>query len=364
MRGEKNSQVSMMCLVSPNGFVPKDHPLRRIKRLADDALHSMDDEFTAMYSERGRPSIPPERLLKSILLTALYSIRSDRQLCEQVQYNLLFRWFLDMDMEESSFDASTFSHNRDRLMNHDIASLFLASVVSQARTARLLSAEHMSVDGTLIEAWASVKSFKPKESNDDKAHSDSNGWKDFKGQKRSNKTHQSVTDPESRLMRKGFGKEAKLNFSGHALMENRNGLVLDFCIEEANGKIETEAALNMLRKVSGKTRLTIGADAGYDTKGFVASCRELNITPHVTEFGKFGKGNGRRKSAIDKRTTRHSGYEMSQVVRRRIEEIFGWLKCFGGLRRSRFKGRARTELYGKFAVSALNLIKMAKLMGS
>jgi transposase len=333
--------------------VPKSHPLRQVKKLADRALGQLSGVFAAMYAETGRPSVPPERLLKSQLLIALFSVRSDRQFCEQLDYNLLFRWFLDMELDEASFDASTFSRNRERLIRHEVAERFLAAIVEQARKDRLLSSEHFSVDGTLIEAWASMKSFRPK---DGPPPGDSNGWSDFKGTKRSNDTHASTTDPEARLARKGGGHEAKLAFSGHALMENRNGLLLDFVVAPADGYAERREALVLLGKLPGSRRKTVAADKSYDTTGFVAECRKLGVTPHVT-----ANAHRYKRSAIDHRTTRHSGYEVSQVVRRRIESIFGWMKAFGGLRRTRVRGVARTQLQARLAAAAYNLLRMGRL---
>lgn len=340
----------MLCHISLESRVPPSHPLRAIKRLADRALADIDAKLSAMYSSRGRHSVPPERLLKATLLMALYSVRSERQLCEQLEYNLLFRWFLGMDILESTFHPTTFTKNRARLMDHDIARAFFEAVVAGARRGNLLSEEHFSVDGTLIEAWASMKSFRPK----DEATGDSNGWADFKGQKRSNKTHQSQTDAEARLTRKGRGKEAKLAFMGHALMENRNGLLLDFCVTQASGTAERDAALSMASELASPvgTCVTLGADKGYDARAFIDSCTEQGIEAHIAR-----KKNSTQAASIEDCTR----YKASQVVRRRVEEIFGWLKTVGGLRRTRYRGRARTELYGLLAGAALNLMRIARL---
>lgn len=335
-------------MLNPEEVVPADHPLREVKALADEALRRLDAQFERMYAQKGRPSVPPERLLKSMLLMALYSVRSDRQLCEQVQYNLLFRWFLDMDMTEAVWDRSTFSHNRERLLEHDVARELFGAVVEQARERGLVSAEHFSVDGTLVEAWASKKSFRPKDDDDD----DQNGWGDFRGKKRSNDTHESKTDPEAKLMRKGNGREAKLSYMAHALMENRHGLLVDFCVTEANGYAEREAALDMLDAQPPAAKRTMGGDAGYDAREFVEQCRARGVTPHVAQ---------KPRSAIDQRTTRFAGYEASQRVRKRIEQVFGWGKCVGGLARSRFKGRRRTELGALFVGIAYNLLRLSKL---
>ena len=351
MRGSQPRQTSLLCLVDLEKLIPQNHPLRAIKPMADDALERLSRSLDRMYSKTGRPSVPPERLLKGMLLVALYSIRSEVQFCEQLRYNFLFRWFLDMDMLDEPFDHCAFSDNRDRLIRHEATAKFFRKVVEQAEEAGLMSGDHFSVDGTLIEAWASMKSFRPKD--DDDNDRDSNGWADFKGHKRSNETHESKTDPEAKLMRKGRGKEAKLSFAEHALTENRNGLVKDLQVTEANGRCEREAALEMV-KAHVAPGSTIGADSAYNTKDFVAKCRERGVTPHVA-----GK---KEHSAIDARTTRHPGYGASQKVRKRIEQVHGWLKTIGGLRKSRYKGRAKTQLYAFMAGAAYNLLRMTKLI--
>ncbi|MEM7156210.1 MAG: IS5 family transposase [Myxococcota bacterium] len=282
--------------------------------------------------------------------------RSERQLCEQLQYNLLYRWFLDMDMVEDAFDHSTFAKNRDRLLEHEVAVRFFDAVVDQARSAGLMSSEHFSVDGTMIEAWASAKSFRPKDDDDD----DHNGWSDFRGKKRSNETHESKTDPEARLWRKGNGREAKLCFGGNALMENRHGLLVDFRIDIMNGRLERDAALEMLAcNVGEGPGVTVGADKNYDTKAFVAELRRRGFTPHVTQNITEHRG-----SAIDGRTTRHAGYAISQRVRRRIEEIFGWFKTVGGLRRTRFRGTERTQMAAYILGKAYNILRISRLMAA
>ena len=341
----------MLCLVSPESRVPPDHPMRAIKKLAERALRELSPVFDEMYADSGRPSVPPERLLKGLLLIALYSIRSERQFCEQLDYNLLFRWFLDMDMMEPAFDASTFSRNRERLMEHEVAALFFAAVRDQG--AELMSREHFSVDGTLLDAWASLKSFRPKGEDDD---GDGNGWGQFRGDKRSNETHESKTDPESKLARKGDGQPAKLSFCAHALMENRNGLLVSLLVTEANGTAERDAAIEMVAEQTDGSRVTLGADKGYDTRDFVARCREHGITPHVAK-----NQHARRRSAIDARTTRHIGYDLSQRVRKRVEQIWGWMKTTGGLRKTRYRGVRRTQLAAHFIGSAYNLLRIAKL---
>lgn len=350
MRGKPSHQTTMLSLVSPETVVPAEHPLRRIKALADVALAGMTRKLDRMYSKGGRRSIPPETLLKSRLLMALYSVRSDRQFCEQLGYNLLFRWFLDMSLADAPFDASTFSKNQERFLAHRIAGEFFNRIVAQADAEGLLSEDHFSVDGTLIEACASTKSFKPKDDQDD---GDGNGWSDFKGNALSNDTHESKTDPEARMARKGSGKEAKLSFAGHALMENRFGLVRGLCVTLATGTCEREAAVDLLDRLPRRPRRTIGADAGYNTKSFVRQMRERGITPHVA---------GKSRSAIDRRTTGTTGYAVSQAVRKRIEQIFGWCKTVAGMRRSRWKGRRRTEAAMYFAATAYNLVRMQRLM--
>ncbi len=365
----------MLALVSLEDRVPPDHPLRRLKPLTKRALHALDDVFDEMYADSGRPSIPPERLLKAMLLMALYSVRSERQFCEQLRYNMLFLWFLDMDMTEGAFDSSTFSKNRQRMLDHDVARKFFDAVVEVADEEGLLSSEHFSVDGSLIRAWGSTKSFRPKD--DDSG--DNNGFADFKGTKRTNDTHESKTDPDARLFRKGRGKEAHLNHMGHVLMENRHGLVTDFELTEASGTAERDAGIEMVdreqqrrarkrrktkkkqRKASKKRnrkgrRITLAADKGYDTRKFVRDCRERGVTPHVAQNEYPG-----RRSAIDGRTTHHPGYKVSSTARLLIEKIFGWLKTIGGFRRSRFRGRPKTRAAGLMATAAFNLLRISKL---
>src|SRR4051794_36356174 len=294
----------MLSLVTPEKRVPEDHPLRQVKILAEEALRTLSPVFEQMYSSVGRPSIPPERLLKATLLMALYTVRSERMLCEQIEYNLLFRWFLDMNMDESTFDPTTFTKNRQRLLEHDVARRFFQAVVAQAEAAGLMSREHFTVDGTLIEAWASIKSFRRKdEKPGDRPPPDDPGnpTVNFRGEKRSNETHESKTDPEARLARKSKNTAAILAYSQHALMENRNGLLVDLRIAPANGTAERDVALEMLdEELPGSKRITLGGDKGYDTRDFVAQCRERNVTPHVAQ-----NITKHRDSAIDDRTTRH-----------------------------------------------------------
>jgi transposase len=361
MRGTDTKQGSMFTVLSPEKRVPKDHPLRPLKRMCDEALSRMSPLFDAMYSTVGRPSIPPERLLKSTLLMALYTVRSERLFCEQLDYNILFRWFLDMNLDEESFDHSSFTRNRDRLLLHDIAKEFFCTVVEQARAAGLLSDDHFSVDGTLIEAWASLKSFRKKgEKPEDRPPPDDPGNPSvsFHGEKRSNATHASTTDPESKLARKSNATAAKLSYSQHALIENRNGLLVDIRVAEANGRAEREVALEMIgSSVPGTRRITVGGDKGFDTRDFVGECRRRNVTPHVAQNITKQRG-----SAVDGRTTRHPGYEISQRFRKRIEEVWGWTKTVANFRKTRFKGRLRTEMASYFVGAAYNLLRMSRLL--
>ena len=361
MRGTKAPQSSMLCLISSESRVPDRHPLRAVKKLVDAVLKDLAPVFEGMYAKIGRPSIPPESLLKATLLIALYSVRSDRMFCEQLDYNLLFRWFLDMDMTEDAFHPTTFTKNRERLMDHDVAREFFALVVGQAKAAGLMSSEHFSVDGTLIEAWASLKSFKPKDEPAEEqppVDGAKNPTVDFHGEKRGNDTHESTTDPEARLARKGNGKEARLSYAQHVLMENRNGLIADMCLTHAHGRAEVEAAYMMLeRNDPTRRRRTVAADKGYDTRDFVDGCRRIGVTPHVAR--NTGRSGG---SAIDRRTSRHEGYRISQRFRKRIEEIFGWEKTVANLRKTRFRGKQRIEMAALFVGAAYNLLRMAKLM--
>lgn len=365
MRGINDPQGFMFSYLSPEQRVPQNHPIRAIKGQADAVLKRMTRIFDRMYSKVGRPSIPPERLLKAQILIALFSVRSDRQFCEMLDYNILFRWFLDMNMEEASIDATTFTKNRDRLLEHKVAHRFFQAIVRRARKAELLSEEHFSVDGTLIEAWASMKSFRPKEESEKdcpRTYDDpGNPTINFRGEKRRNDTHQSTTDPECRLMRKSNGQEAKLSYGAHALRENRNGFLVDLTVSLAGNRAERTEAVTMVKKLKQRDIpvKTVGADKGYDTKEFVKDMRIQKITPHVAANIERRGG-----SAIDGRTTRHEGYKVSQRIRKKIEEIFGWLKTVGGLRKSRFRGRARTELQALLAGAAYNLMRMSRLIAA
>jgi transposase len=362
MRGEVTKQASMLSLMVPEQRVPSDHPLRVIKAIADTALAALSSKFDEIYASEGRPSIPPERLLKGCLLIAFFTIRSERQFSEQLNYNLLFRWFLDMSMDESVFDPSTFAKNRDRLLSAQVAQRFFELVWDQAKRAGLTSSDHFTVDGTLIEAWASMKSFKPKdEKPGDRPPTDDPGnpTVDFHGEKRSNETHQSTTDPEARLAKKGKGKEAKLAFSTHVLMENRNGLCAGIRVDEADGRAEPRNALVLIReqKAKGEEPKTLAGDKGYDTADFVQQLREEGVTPHVAQ--NISKQRG---SNIDGRTTRHGGYAVSQHCRKKVEEIFGWGKTVGGMRKTRYKGKKRTGMWAYLMAAAYNLVRMSNLM--
>jgi transposase len=353
MRGKAETQVTMLSLVTANDLVPEDHPIREIKPMVDKALVELSPVFTRMYAETGRPSIPPEHLLKACLLIALYSVRSERQFCERLQYDLLFKWFMDMNVTDAAFDASVFSKNKERLLEHDVARAFLGVVLDEARRRKLLSEDHFTVDGTLLEAWASLKSFRPKDgSGSSSMGGEKNPEVDFHGEKRTNDTHLSTTDPKAMLAKKGKGKEAKLCFMGHVLMENRNGLVVDVAMTQATGTAERETALSMLGKVPGKRRITVGGDKNYDTKDFVTSCRSMTVTPHVAR---------RETSILDGRTTRHTGYKVSQRIRKRVEEIFGWDKTVAGGRKLRYKGVERNGLWWEITAAAYDLLRMAKI---
>ena len=362
MRGERTRQVGMLTLMSPERLVPRDHPIRRIKALADAQLVQLSAVFDQMYAQRGRPSIPPETLLKAEVLIALYSVRSERQFCEQLQYNLLFRYFLDLGLDEGTFDASVFAKNKARLLAADVARRFFEGVVAQARAAKLLSAEHFTVDGTLIEAWASLKSVRPKdEAPTDRTPPDDPGnpTVNWHGEPRRNATHASTTDPEAKLARKGDGQAAKLCYSAHVLMENRHGLCVDLSVAAATGTAEWDEGLRLVARQRGAgTRIrTLGADKAYDVRRFVAPLRAAGVTPHVAQQITRHRG-----SRVDGRTTRHAGYTRSQRVRKRIEEIFGWWKTVGGLRKTRYRGTARVRLHTYWVAAAHNLLRLAKLL--
>jgi transposase len=356
MRGADEEQSQIFSYLSPEARVRKDHPLRAIRAMVDEVLSQMSRQFDAMYARVGRPSIAPEKLLRAQLLQMLYSIRSERLLMEEMDYNLLFRWFVGLNADDAVWDATVFTKNRDRLLQGDVAKQFLAQVVAQAGARGLTSDEHFTVEGTLLEAWASVKSFQPKEKKTPPPDDRGNPTMNFHGEKRSNETHASTTDPESLLARKGHGKEAKLSYSGHLLVENKNGLIVDAEGLQANGTAERDAALVMLEKLRGTKTVTVGGDKGFDTRGFVAECRHLRVTPHVAQNHARAGG-----SAIDARTTRHAGYKISQRKRKRIEECFGWLKTIAGLRKVRHRGVGKVAWIFTFACAAYNLVRMRNL---
>jgi transposase len=359
MRGGDGRSGLLFSYVDLEARVRKDHPLRTILQLVNEALEAVAKEFSSLYSPIGRPSIPPEKLLRAMLLQAFYSIRSERQLMERLEFDLLFRWFVGMGIDDAVWDHSVFSKNRDRLLEGDVAAKFLNAVLAQPRVKRLLSNDHFSVDGTLIEAWASMKSFAPRNETADPPHGGGgrNRDADFHGEKRSNETHASTSDPEARLYRKGSGKEAKLCFIGHALMENRNGLFVNACLTQADGHAERIAALHMIEpRADWPKAITLGADKAYDAEDFVNELRAMKVTPHVAQ------NTSGRASAIDGRTTRHEGYALSQRIRKRIEEGFGWIKTIAGQEKSKFRGCARVGWAFTFAAAAYNLIRLPKLM--
>jgi transposase len=356
MRGADDRSDFLFSYVSPEHRVPADHPLRPIRQMTDAALERLTDRFETMYSEMGRPSIPPEQLLRALLLQHLYSIRSERLLIEQLDYNLLFRWFVGLGMDEPIWDHSTFSKNRDRLLAGDVAAAFFDAVLAEARTHRLLSDEHFTVDGTLLEAWASHKSVRPKDRDtSDPPDDPGNPTVNFRGERRKNDTHQSTTDPDARLYKKGVGRPAQLAYLGHVLMENRSGLVVDTRVTPADGYGERDAALMMVADVPGG-RVTLGGDKGYDYPHFVADLRCMHVTPHVAQ------NVTNRRSAIDARTTRHGGYAISQRRRKRVEEAFGWMKTIGLLRKLRHRGGPTVDWIFRFAAAAYNLIRIRNLV--
>lgn len=359
MRGGDTRTGELFSYVDLEARVRRDHPLRAIRKFVNEALGALEREFAALYSPIGRPSIPPEKLLRAMLCQAFYSIRSERLLMERLEYDLLFRWFVGIGVDDAAWDHSTFSKNRDRLLEGDIAAKFLAAVLAQPRVKRLLSSDHFSVDGTLIEAWASMKSVKPRDGSGEPPVQGGgrNAEADFHGQKRANDTHGSTTDPEARLYKKGKGKEAKLCFMGHGLMENRHGLLVDACLTPADGHAERVAALHMIEPLADRPRrITLGADKGYDTEDFVNELRSMKVTPHVA------RNTSGRRSAIDGRTTRHGGYAASQRIRKRIEEAFGWIKTVAGQDKTKFRGRDRVGWAFTLAAAAYNLVRLPKLM--
>jgi transposase len=358
MRGIDHQQSDMFSYLSPEQRVRRDHPLRRVRAMTDEILNSMSPLFDAMYAEGGRPSIPPEKLLRAQLLQMLYSVRSERLLMEEIDYSILFRWFVGLNLDEAVWDATTFTKNRDRLLEGAVAKEFLAQVVDRARQGGLVSDEHFTVDGTLLEAWASLKSFQPKEQKATTPPDDpGNPSVDFHGQNRSNETHESKTDPDAKLARKGPGKEARLSYSGNLQVENRHGIIVNAEVLEANGRAERDAALMMLEQVPGDGRITVAGDKGYDTAEFVAECRHMNVTPHVAQNTARPGG-----SAIDSRTTRHASYAISQKKRKRIEECFGWLKDIALLRKLKHRGLFKVGWIFTFAAAAYNLVRLRNLI--
>ncbi len=366
MRGEDASSGSLFSYVDLESRVPARHPLRLIRAVANDVLGSLSEEFEGLYSSTGRPSIPPEKLVRALLLQAFYSIRSERQLMEQLDFNLLFRWFVGLGIDDAVWDATVFCKNRDRLLEAAISGKLLAGIVAHPKVRPLLSREHFSVDGTLVEAWASMKSFVRKDATDDDPGAGRNAERDFRGHMRSNDSHQSTTDPEARLYRKGDGKESRLCYMGHALMENRAGLAVGGGVTQAGGTAERDHALGEIDDKRGGPvapgRITLGGDKGYDVTGFVGALRARRVTPHIAIDGHLTKTGKRRKTAIDRRTTRHPGYRASQKCRKRIEEVFAWVKTVAGLGKTRFRGRRRVDAAFTLALAAYNLIRLPKLL--
>lgn len=362
MRGNDTLRGTLFSYVDLEKRIREDHPLRLIRGIVDAALAGLSGDFDALYSPHGRVSVPPERLLRALLLQAFHSIRSERQLVERIEFDLLFRWFVGLGIDDPVWDATTFTKNRDRLLEGDVAVKFLAGVLAQPQVKALLSGEHFSVDGTLLEAWASTKSFRPKDGSGPPADAGRNGEQDFRGQTRGNETHASTTDPDARLYRKGRGKEAKLCFMGHALMENRNGLIVGAVATRASGRAERLAAVELITPhAEGPGRpepITLGADKGYDTQDFVAELGEIDVTPHVAQ-----NLSGRR-SAVDDETTRHPGYAVSLRIRKRIEEAFGWAKTIAGLRKARHRGLPKIDWQFTLAMAAYNLVRLPKLLGA
>ncbi|MGC2192361.1 MAG: IS5 family transposase [Candidatus Dormiibacterota bacterium] len=360
MRGTTSRQVTMLGVIDPEQLIPANHPIRRIKPLVEAALRELEPTFERMYAEIGRPSIPPEHLLKSCLLMALYSIRSERQFCERLRYDLLFKWFLGLNVEDEPFDHSSFAKNRKRLLEHRVSRQFFEAVVQQARRRHLLSSQHFTVDGTLLESWASMKSLRPRKGDGPGTHPGGGGKNadvDFRGERRANETHYSATDPEARMARKGLGKETRLCFTGHVLMENRHGLAVDVELTPATGTSEREAAMAMLQRTRTRRRgCTLGADKGYDTRDFVDRCREMGVAPHIAMRESWW-ANGHLARLQGTR-----GYQASQRKRKRVEEIFGWAKTVGGGRKLRYLGVERNRLWAELTAAAFNLVRMSNLV--
>ena len=357
MRGNDRQQAYMYSYLSPEERVRANHPLRAIRLMADEALANMSKRFDTMYAKTGRPLIPPEKLLRAQLIQMLYSIRSERLLMEEIDYSMLFRWFVGMNLDEPVWDVTVFTKNRNRLLEGDVAREFLCEVIAQAQNKGLTSDEHFTVDGTLLEAWASLKSFQRKDQKSGPPDDPGNPTVNFHGEKRSNDRHESKTDEDALLARKGYGKEAKLSYNGNLLTENRNGLIINTEVFQANGTAERDAALILLEQIAGIRRVTVGADKAYDTRDFVKECRNMNVTPHVAQNVKRNGG-----SAVDGRTTRHSGYDVSQRKRKRIEECFGWLKTIALMRKVRHRGIEKVGWIFTFAAAAYNLVRMRNLL--
>lgn len=364
MRGRDDRSEGFFSYVRLEERIPQDHPLRPIRALADEALASLSGRFEGLYSTMGRPSIAPEMLLRATLLQAFFSVRSERMLMEQINYNLLFRWFVGLPMDAEVWHPTVFTHNRDRLLEAEVAHEFLAALLALPQIKKLLSNEHFSVDGTLIDAWASMKSFRPKDGSGEPPAPGRNGERNFHNEKRSNDTHSSITDPDARLYRKADGRESRLCFMGHVLMENRNALAVDAALTHATGTAEREAALTMVDRRKRTGRITLGADKAYDATGFVEGLREREVTPHIAINGAVSKHGVVRKTAVDSRTTRHEGYRASQILRKRIEEVFGWIKTQAGLAKVKVRGCAKVEAVFTFAVAAYNLIRIPKLLAA
>jgi transposase len=362
MRGRDDRSEDLFSYVRLEERIPADHPLRAIRKLADEALSALSGRFEALYSPMGRPSIPPEMLLRATLLQAFFSVRSERMLMEQIDYNLLFRWFVGLAVDAEVWHPTVFTHNRDRLLEAEVAHEFLAALLALPQVKGLLSSEHFSVDGTLIDAWASMKSFRPKDGSGEPPGPGRNGQRNFHKEKRSNETHASTADPDARLYRKADGRESRLCFMGHVLMENRNGLAVEAALTCATGTAEREAALAMLGRRKRRRRITLGADKAYDVTAFVEDLRQRRVTPHIAINGAVSKLGAIRKTAVDRRTTRQPGYGISQVCRKRIEEVFGWIKAQAGLAKVKVRGRAKAEAVFTFAVAAYNLIRIPKLL--
>ena len=365
MRGGERGSEGLFSYLRLEDRIAKDHPLRSIRALVNEALAGLSKRFDAVYSQIGRPSIPPEYLLRATLLQAFFTVRSERQLMEQIDYNLLFRWFVGLSLDDAVWDATVFTKNRDRLLEADVAREFLASLLALPKVKQLLSSDHFSVDGTLIDAWASMKSFRPKDGSGSPPAVGRNGDRNFRREKRSNETHRSTTDPDAKLFRKGDGQQSRLCYMGHVLMENRNGLAVIGDVTQATGKAERATALDLIDgHRPGKRRITIGGDKGFDVESFVEALRERNVTPHVAIDGHLTKTGKRRKTAIDQRTLRHPGYAISQRCRKRIEEVFGWIKTTGGVAQVKVRGLDKVRAVFMFAIVAYDLVRIPKLLAA